>query len=73
LPRTTRNNPPPPGRPSRREALKAGLGLGALAATTAACGPMSNRCAGGPQAPADGIASASLAAIDTIVVLMLEN
>jgi phospholipase C len=34
---------------------------------------MSNRCAGGPQLPADGIANAQLAAIDTIVVLMLEN
>ena len=34
---------------------------------------MSNRCAGGPQSPADGVASAQLAAIDTIVVLMLEN
>ena len=34
---------------------------------------MSNRCAGGPQPPVDGIASAQLAAIDTIVVLMLEN
>ena len=56
MPRTTRNNPPPPSRFSRREALKAGLGLGALAATTAACGPMSNRCAGGPQEPADGAA-----------------
>ena len=34
---------------------------------------MSNRCAGGPQPPADRIANAQLAAIDTIVVLMLEN
>ena len=38
-----------------------------------ACGPMSNRCAGGPQLPANGVANAQLAAIDTIVVLMLEN
>ena len=34
---------------------------------------MSNRCAGGPQLPANGVANAQLAAIDTIVVLMLEN
>ena len=73
MPRTTRNNPPSPSRLSRREALKAGLGLGALAATTAACGPMSNRCAGGPQEPAAGAGSEALRAIDTIVLLMLEN
>jgi phospholipase C len=58
---------------TRREALKAGLGLGALATAVAACGPASNRCAGGPQPPADGVADAALAAIDTFVVLMLEN
>jgi len=70
------NRPPPPSgsRFTRREALKAGLGLGALAtAGGAACGPFSNRCAGGPELPDDGIGSAQLAAIDTIVVLMLEN
>ena len=58
---------------TRREALQAGLGLGVLAGAAAACGPVSNRCAGGPRGPADGVASAQLAAIDTIVVLMLEN
>jgi phospholipase C len=65
--------PPSESRFTRRDALKAGLGLGALATAAGACDPMSNRCAGGPQPPADGIASAPLAAIDTIVVLMLEN
>jgi len=76
LPRTKNQQPPPPSvsRFTRRDALKAGLGLGALAtAGGIACGPMSNRCAGGPQLPANGVANAQLAAIDTIVVLMLEN
>ena len=74
MPRNTSNRPPAPEtRFTRRDALKAGLGLGALATAAGACGPMSNRCAGGPQPPADGVASAQLAAIDTIVVLMLEN
>ena len=76
MPRTKNQQPPPaPGsRFTRRDALKAGLGLGALAtAGGVACGPMSNRCAGGPQLPANGVANAQLAAIDTIVVLMLEN
>jgi phospholipase C len=58
---------------TRREVLRAGVGLGALATAAAACGPASNRCAGGPEAPAGGVANAQLAAIDTIVVLMLEN
>ena len=58
---------------TRREALQAGIGLGVLAGAAAACGPVSNRCAGGPRGPADGVANAQLAAIDTIVVLMLEN
>jgi len=58
---------------TRREALKAGIGLGALATAAAACGPASNRCAGGPRGPADGVAAAQLASIDTFVVLMLEN
>jgi phospholipase C len=53
--------------------LKAGVGLGALATAAAACGPASNRCAGGPEAPAGGVANPQLAALDTIVVLMLEN
>ena len=76
MPRTKNQQPPPPSvsRFTRRDALKAGLGLGALAtAGGIACGPMSNRCAGGPQLPANGVANAQLAAIDTIVVLMLEN
>jgi phospholipase C len=72
LPSSTRNKSSSEGRFTRREALKAGLGLGALATASAAC-PMSNRCAGGPQEPSGGVASAQLAAIDTIVVLMLEN
>jgi phospholipase C len=74
--RNTDDRRPPPAATtvfSRRDALKAGLGLGALATAAGACGPMSNRCAGGPQPPADGVASAQLAAVDTIVVLMLEN
>src|SRR5262245_19239165 len=76
LSRKSSNKPSSPSkRFTRREALKAGLGLGALA--TAGCGalagPASDRCAGGAQPPADGVASAQLATIDTIVVLMLEN
>ena len=58
---------------TRRDALKAGLGLGALATAGAACGPAPNRCAGGPVPPEGGVANAGLAAIDTFVVLMLEN
>jgi hypothetical protein len=74
LPRTKNQQPPLPSvsRFTRRDSLKAGLGLGALAtAGGIAFGPMSNRCAGGPQLPANGVANAQLAAIDTIVVLML--
>jgi phospholipase C len=66
--------PPAGARFSRRDALKAGLGLGALAtAGGIACNPASDRCAGGPQPAPGGVANAQLAAIDTIVVLMLEN
>jgi phospholipase C len=67
-------------RVTRRELLKAGLGVGALAASLEACGAGANRCVGGavPASPApDGSAAATaqrlLAGIDTIVVVMLEN
>ena len=74
MPRNTRSKQPPSGSGlTRREALKAGLGLGALATAAGACGPLSNRCAGGPEEPGGGVANPALAAIDTIVVLMLEN
>ena len=74
MPRNTRNKPrPSPSRFSRREALKAGLGLGALAATTAAVRsdvePLRGRTAGTRRRRAQR----ALRAIDTIVVLMLEN
>jgi phospholipase C len=72
----TRSKPPSGSRFSRRDALRAGLGLGALAtaAGAGACAPQSNRCAGGPDALPDGGAAADpLRAIDNIVVLMLEN
>jgi phospholipase C len=72
--KSPRSEPTPPSRFSRRDALKAGLGLGALATAAGACGQMANRCAGGPEAPVDGAGgAAALRAIDTIVVLMLEN
>jgi len=53
---------------TRRQALKAGLGLGALAGGPG-CGAPPNRCA-----PAPALApGALLAAVDTIVVVMMEN
>jgi phospholipase C len=55
--------------PSRREALKH-LGLGVAAAAGAGCMPAPNRCGGmPPAAPATG----PLGAIDTFVVVMMEN
>jgi phospholipase C len=62
---------------SRRDALKAGFGLGAGALTAVSavsgCGPMPNRCAGGPNVGADVAAGSLLQSIDTFVVVMLEN
>jgi phospholipase C len=67
-------------RVTRRELLKAGLGVGALAAGLEACGTGPNRCVGGaaPVSPAPAGSPAAeaqrlLGGIDTIVVVMLEN
>jgi phospholipase C len=62
---------PTDNRFTRREVLKAGLGLSALAASMPGCGSGSNRCAGGPVTSAD--AQSLLSGIDTLVVVMLEN
>jgi phospholipase C len=61
---------------TRRQALKAGIGLGALAAAPAACGNFVGRCAGGPPENAStppAVVPPLLAGIDTIVAVMMEN
>src|SRR5262245_45786236 len=73
---------------SRRQALKAGLGLGAIATSAGACSPWQDRCAGGPIEAAPASPSAAEAAssataaptaaqllgtVDTIVMVMMEN
>ena len=59
-----------------------GLGAGALATAAIAgsagsavsgCGPMPNRCAGGPEVGASAVTDSLLQTIDTFVVVMLEN
>jgi phospholipase C len=70
-----------PARFTRRDALRAGLGLGAAAGFASGCGPYTNRCAGGPQEPPGASADAGavtdpralLRSIETIVVVMMEN
>jgi phospholipase C len=61
---------------TRRQALKAGLGLGGLAAAPAACRLNPSLCAGAPPAADAGAGltpAPLLAGIDTVVVVMMEN
>ncbi|HTB57924.1 MAG TPA: alkaline phosphatase family protein [Polyangia bacterium] len=57
--------------PTRRAALKLGLGVGAAAFGLDACGAAADRCPPGPIA--SGAAPGALSGIDTIVVVMMEN
>ncbi len=65
---------------SRRSLLKVAAGAGALGLTGTACGSFRDRCPGGPLPPpavaANGPAATArqlLSAVDTIVVVMMEN